>query len=302
MRIEQFFEYLDESGLTNREKIRKYQQVIRRVPETDASVSYEQVSASAPGTVYKDGKLIGFGINILNEDIYPIQSFEIYLRNCHLSGSLDLSGNADLLFVDLYHNELTGINVRGLRQLRILGIQDNRIESLDPQDLVACQGIDAGRNRLKEISLTHNHELVELYLNDNRIGQLDVSPCTKLQYLYVQNNCLTHLDLRQLAPLKHLNATGNPLTAIYAWAPLQERQPLFVTASTGGTVGLRFNPIYNAQWKETGKYEQCYVATPMEGYHFSFWMSESRERLSEQQTWVDTYGSSRIIQAVFEKN
>ena len=59
---------------------------------------------------------------------------------------------------------------------------------------------------------------------------------------------------------------------------------------------------YNAQWKETGKFEQCYVATPMEGYHFSFWMSESRERLSEQQTWVDTYGSSRIIQAVFEKD
>ena len=53
-----------------------------------------------PGAVFQNGKLIGFGINILNEDIYPLQSFEIYLRNCDLAGVIDLSDAEDLLFLD----------------------------------------------------------------------------------------------------------------------------------------------------------------------------------------------------------
>ena len=126
-----FFDQRDENGLSNREKIRLHQQVIRRLPETDKTKSYEASSARCDGIVMQDGKMIGFGIHILNEDIYPLQSFEIYLRNCDLTGSLDLSGQPDLLFVDIYHNRISEIKVDGDSKLRILGIQDNKIRILN---------------------------------------------------------------------------------------------------------------------------------------------------------------------------
>ena len=96
--LEAFLAYRDETGLSNREKIDKYRKVIRRTAATDRSRSYEAADAADDltryGIVAEADKLIGFGIHIFNEDIYPLQSFEIYLRGCELSGLLDLSGCA----------------------------------------------------------------------------------------------------------------------------------------------------------------------------------------------------------------
>ena len=191
-----FFDQRDENGLSNREKIRLHQQVIRRLPETDKTKSYEASSARSDGIVMQNGKMIGFGIHILNEDIYPLQSFEIYLRNCDLTGSLDLSGQPDLLFVDIYHNRISEIKVDGDSKLRILGIQDNKIRILNTSGLTACLGIDAGMNELETLDVTGNPELVELYINDNHIRQIDLSECSKLKYFYCHNNPIQRLDTR----------------------------------------------------------------------------------------------------------
>ena len=91
-KLQDFYSQRDEKGITNLEKIREHQHIIRRIPTTDKSKSYEdaeqkQEKKDMPGAVFQNGKLIGFGINILNEDIYPLQSFEIYLRNCDLTKS-----------------------------------------------------------------------------------------------------------------------------------------------------------------------------------------------------------------------
>ena len=130
-RIEAFFAWKDAEGVTNREKIARNQRVIRRVATTDKSKSFEASDGRASGVVLQDGKLIGFGIHIFNEDIYPLQSFEIYYRNCGLAGPLDLSGCGDLLFVDLYHNAIEAVDVAGCEKLRILGLQNNAISAPD---------------------------------------------------------------------------------------------------------------------------------------------------------------------------
>ena len=54
-------------------------------------------------------------------------------------GKLDLSGCGDLLFVDVYHNRLSVVDVSEARALRILGLQDNQIEALDARDLIALE-------------------------------------------------------------------------------------------------------------------------------------------------------------------
>ena len=106
-----FYLQEDENGVCNRERIASWQKIIRRVATTDKSRSYEESSGSSDGIVLENGKLIGFGIHIFNKDIYPLQSFEIYLRGCDQTGVLDLSGQKDLLFVDVYHNRISEVRV-----------------------------------------------------------------------------------------------------------------------------------------------------------------------------------------------
>ena len=306
VQTEQVRAFLDQrgpDGRTNRERIERNQRVIRRVATTDKTKSYEDAGPGQgchDGVVVVDRKLIGFGIHIFNEDIYPLQSFEIYLRNCGLTGHLDLSGCQDLLFVDVYHNEIDSVDVGGDTSLQILGIQDNHISTLDVGDLVSCRGIDAGKNRLASLDVSRCHELVELYINDNGFSAIDLGGCPKLKYFYCHNNRIQELDTRANPLLRHLNATGNPLKRIRSLAPQrEERLPLELIAEGPGTVGLQFNPVYNAQWKETGEWRQTYYAYPQEGHGFLGWYDAAGDLLSREAAWLDDYGASRVLTARF---
>lgn len=303
-----FFSQTDENGETNAQKAGRLHKTIRRIQSTPKDRSYEEAAGASRqtgewpvGVVEIDGKLVGLGIHILNEDVYPLQSFEIYLRGCDLVGHLDLSGCVDVVFVDLYRNRLSSVDVADMPSLRILGLQDNGILTLDPTGLPACQGIDAGMNMLSEIDVSHNPELVELYVNDNRIEQLDTSCNPKLKYLRCQNNRLRELDTTANPALRHLYATGNPLKAIRALAAGSDgAAPLELVADAGGCVGLSFNPVYNAQWKETGEWEQSYHAYPDEGFAFAGWYDEKGSCVSQLQDWPDEYGRSRKLAARFK--
>ena len=309
--VEAFFAQVDEEGVSNATKALERHRVIRRVDSTPKDKSFEdagtdeansQASGLPIGVVEVGGKLVGLGIHILNEDVYPLQSFEIYLRGCDLVGHLDLSGCTDMVFIDLYRNRISSVDLADMPALRILGLQGNEISALDPTGLPACQGIDAGMNRLQSIDVSHNPELVELYVNDNPLISLDTSRNAKLKYLRCQNNALTELDVTANPLLRHLYATGNPMKRIRALAPGSARQkPLELTAGQGGCVGLSFNPIYNAQWKETGEWEQSYHAYPDKGFAFAGWYDELGELVCSDADWMDEYGTSRVLTARFAK-
>ena len=303
-RLESFLDLKDENGKTNRQKITENQKIIRRVAETDKSKSFEESDATETcnGIITENGRTVGFGIHIFNEDVYPLQSFEIYLRNCDLYGCLDLDGQKDMVFLDLYHNRIASVRCGRLPEMRIFGVQDNQIGELDVTGLPACQGIDAGMNRLKELNVSENHELVELYINDNGFTGIDLSHNPKLKYFYCHNNHMTGLDTCLNPLLRHLNATGNPMKSIRSLAPQREEAlPLELYAGDGGCVGLKYNPVYNAQWKETGEWQQSYYAYPDEGFCFDGWF-EDGIKVCEEETWIDEYGASRILKARFKKS
>ena len=306
-RIDAFFAQIDENGITNREKVQRYQHIIRRVETTAKDRSYEDSDTVSDGgrfpsgVVTEGGKLIGFGIHIYNEDVYPLKSFEIYFRNCDLVGALDLSHQQDLVFIDLYHNRIEAIALEDLPGLRILGVQDNCLQALDPTGLPACQGIDAGRNRLGSIDVSQNLNLAELYVNDNELRELDLSHNPELKYCYCHNNQIRELDALANPQLRHLNASGNPMKRIRCRAPQREEcLPLTLTAGEGGTVGMQFNPIYNAQWKETGEWQQTYYAYPEEDYRFAGWY-ENGVCIFEDAVLEDEYGASRELVAKFKR-
>lgn len=302
-----FFDIKDENCVSNLDKVHKYQKILRRVDTTDKSKSVEAVEGSAVsdripnGIIIENGKIIGLGIHIFNEDVYPLQSFEINLRNCDLIGELDISNCTDMVFLDLYHNKITAVETKKLPSMRIFGMQDNLLVKLDVSEMPSCQGIDVGMNRLKALDVSKNHELVELYINDNDFTEMDLSQNPNLKYFYCHNNRIIELDTRQNPLLRHLNATGNPIKVIRSLAPQRdEALPLELYAENGGYIGLKFNPIYNAQWKETGEWQQSYFAYPDEGFRFVGWY-EVGEKVSEKEMWIDEYGTSRILRAVFCK-
>ena len=302
-----FFEIEDINGVSNLKKVHKHQKILRRIETTDKNKSVETVESTEAnegipnGIVMKNGKIIGFGIQIYNEDVYPLKSFEIYLRNCDLTGTLDISDCTDMVFLDLYHNRINSIKSKNMPSMRIYGVQDNMLDSIDVSEMPSCQGIDAGMNRLKEIDISNNPELVELYINDNLFTEIDLSHNPKLKYFYCHNNHIAELNTRANPLLRHLNATANPMKSIRSLAPQREEiLPLELYAGDGGCVGLKFNPVYNAQWKETGEWQQSYYAYPDAGFRFEGWY-ENGTKVSETETWVDEYGASRILKAVFGK-
>ena len=306
-RLLDFFDIEDENGVSNLDKMHMHQKILRRVETTDKDRSVEEAENSGAdselpnGIILDNGKIIGLGIHIYNEDVYPLKSFEINLRNCDLIGELNISDCTDMVFLDLYHNKITSILSKNMPSMRIFGVQDNLLKTIDVSEMPACQGIDAGKNRLKEIDVSRNLELVELYINDNDFTEIDLSNNPKLKYFYCHNNRIRGLDTRANPLLRHLNAVGNPMKVILSLAPQREEKlPLELYAALGGCVGLKFNPVYNAQWKETGEWQQSYYAYPEEGYRFAGWF-ENGEKVSEDEVWIDEYGTSRILKAMFEQ-
>ena len=306
-RLLAFFDMKDENGISNLEKVHRNQKVLRRVDTTDKNRSVEAVARDGTGSgfpngiVIENGKIIGFGIHIYNEDVYPLKSFEIYLRSCDLTGPLDITDCKDMIFLDLYHNRITSVKLKNMPAMRIFGVQDNLLEAIDAAEMPLCQGIDAGKNRLREIDVSHNPELVELYINDNAFTAIDLSRNSKLKYFYCHNNHIAKLDTRANPLLRHLNATGNPMKAIRSLAPQRDGSlPLELYAGEGGCIGLKFNPVYNAQWKETGEWQQSYYAYSDEGWRFEGWY-EDGTKISGVETWIDEYGKSRILEAHFIK-
>lgn len=300
-----FFAEKDENGVSNAEKAKTLSKVIRRVATTDKNKSFEEAdcveeSEYPLGMVVENDRLIGLGIHIINEDVYPLQSFEIYLRGCDLTGHLDLSECKDMVFLDLYNNRIESVNVGEMPAMRILGLQNNKIDSLDVCGLPLCQGIDAGKNNIGSIDVSQNTELVELYINDNRFTEIDLRCNPKLKYFYCHNNGISELDTTSNPLLRHLDATGNPMKEIRCLAPQREEKlPLTIYAENGGCVGLKFNPVYNAQWKETGKWQQSYYAYPDDGKTFDGWYDEDGNLLSRAASWIDEYGTGRRLIAKF---
>lgn len=307
-KLHAFFAEKDAEGVSNLEKASTRSKILRRVATTSKDKSVEdarpdaEASAYPVGVVVENGKLIGLGIHIFNEDVYPLQSFEIYLRGCDLCGRLDLDGCDDMVFLDLYNNRISAVNLGSMKAMRILGLQNNALSELDVSGLPSVQGIDVGKNRIAGLQVSANPELVELYVNDNAMTEIDLSHNPKLKYFYCHRNGMTTLDTTHNPLLRHLNATENPLREIRALTPQRESPlPLTLRADDGGYVGLKFNPVYNAQWKETGEWQQSYEAYPMEGFHFAGWYDEMGRLASEQARWIDEYGASRRLTARFRR-
>lgn len=146
-----------------------------------------------------------------------------------IDGSGLFAQNAELLLLDLSHNEIADlpfVAFDGLTNLRQLNLAFNNLTVVRFQlfrDLPNIERIDMSHNRLiwfPDNFFTLNRKLQEMRLNGNRLNVLSKHSLFGLKNLHtldLSDNQLTNVDrnaLESLASLRHLNLSGNRFDSI----------------------------------------------------------------------------------------
>lgn len=114
--------------------------------------------------------------------------------------SLDLSKNLQLTYFDCVGIHITSLDVSNNTKLESLRCYWTDIQELDISKNTALTELLCSNEKLKSIDLSNNLELVSVQCTDSPITSLDVSKLAKLKELYCYNCRLSALDI-----------TNNPL-------------------------------------------------------------------------------------------
>lgn len=143
--------------------------------------------------------------------------------DCGLS-EIDVSKNTELDYLELgglednsgNHNKLTSINVDNNTKLTYLAVDRNQLTALDVSKLPLLEVLLFHINSdMKEIDLSHNPALKELYCRDCKLTALDLSANTNLEILRCHNNPLLTLDLSHNPKIATLSCDTASTSANY---------------------------------------------------------------------------------------
>ena len=112
-----------------------------------------------------------------------------------LTGSLDVSTNANLWHLSLLYSQIISLNVMGAASLEYLDCSNNQLTNLDVSQAPALKMLKCDNNELVTLNLSSSIETLDC--TNNKLTSLDLSMC--VQYsggLWCEDNELTSLDLR----------------------------------------------------------------------------------------------------------
>ena len=112
------------------------------------------------------------------------------------------------------YNQLTTLNVQGLKMLEELYCSNNQLTTLDVQGLVALRLLHIDCNKLTSINMQGLTALKELWCEYNQLTALNVQGLLALQWLVCSYNPLTELNMHGLAVLWCLSCGHNKLTIL----------------------------------------------------------------------------------------
>lgn len=154
---------------------------------------------------------------------------------------LDLSGLNNLKRAYCNRCNLEKVYVSDCSSLELLGLDNNRIESLDVRSVPQLKYLYYSWNNHLDPDLSLLPGLEELYCEGNNLPALDVSRNTALKELSCSANFLTELDLSGQENLLLLECHTNDLTALDV-----SGSPLLEKLSCGGnyftTLDVSHNP------------------------------------------------------------
>ena len=136
--------------------------------------------------------------------------------NCSFNqlASLNVSGLANLEYLDCSYTQLASLNVSGLVNLLSLYCSANQLTSLDVSGLAKLEFLNCRTNQLASLNVSGLVNLVTVYCYDNQLTSLNVSGLVNLVTLECYTNRLTSLNVTGLVSLKYLICDGNRLASL----------------------------------------------------------------------------------------
>lgn len=126
--------------------------------------------------------------------------------------TLDVSNQAGLLSLDCSYCELTQLDVTKNTKLLELLCYGNELTQLDLSKNTELEAVNARVNKLSAIDFTNNPKLQEVIVNNNDLSSVSVSNMPELVNLDVANNKLTTIDVSKNTKLQELGVGNNKLT------------------------------------------------------------------------------------------
>ncbi len=140
-----------------------------------------------------------------------IAALDLCRRN--LSGTLDVSGLAQLVYLSCYKNQLTGLRVEDVPNLECLYCWKNQLKELKVKDLPKLRDMQCSGNQLTTLEAINLPKLQQFLCGDNQLKQIKTDGLDSLWSFSCGHNQLT--ELPELSDnVQQLDCFDNPLKAL----------------------------------------------------------------------------------------
>ncbi len=138
----------------------------------------------------------------------------LYLSDKSMSGILDVSGFANLDYLNCSGNGLTELNVSGLAKLEYLNCSGNKLTELNVSGLTKLKFLLSSGMGLTELNVSGLTNLLQIVFANNNLTHFDLSGLTNVDILDCSGNSLTELDVSSLDHLLYFYCKDNPLKSL----------------------------------------------------------------------------------------
>jgi Leucine-rich repeat (LRR) protein len=172
------------------------------------------VSTSSTACFFTKLEVFAKQVSALNvEEAHGLQTLDCSM-NFSLQ-TLNVTNNTDLINLQCLSNGLTALDVSQNTALITLNCSNNNLTNLNLNNNTALRTLQCENNpSLKNLDVTHNLNLQQLYCGQDSLSTLDISHNTQLQTLSCHTNLLTGLNLAANTQLSTLDCKDNRLPAL----------------------------------------------------------------------------------------
>jgi hypothetical protein len=143
--------------------------------------------------------------------------------------TIDVSNNTELIYLDVWKNQLT---------------------SLDVTHNLALEYLDCDENQLSALEVSNNYQLHTLWCGYNQLTYLDISSNAALKVLGAYNNSLSNLDISNNTNLERLVISDmKSLNEVCIWAAFSIDS---IEVDTAGSPNVCFQTDCNGDCTITG--------------------------------------------------
>ena len=194
----------------------KYQKIIltsENIPKTEFnSAFWEWCVSQFDGTYDAEKDKIVYDGELSKEEAEAVT--EIYCKENGFSSLQGIKYFVNLEILGCHHNNLTSLDVSGLKKLNRIICNNNQLQSVDLSGCTALSVFECEVNQLTRLDLSGYKELTKVSIYNNPLTDLNLAGCTSLSKLYVEGGVLTNLNVSNCINLESLCCHHNYLTSL----------------------------------------------------------------------------------------